>query len=283
VVTATKTKMAQAVPTEKTTAHTPPIALPAAQVTGYDTDIRFYSTRYKQGGRTVYALDLSLAEIAALIPAPDPDRPTPGNRAIRPAHAAEFGKYVREHEHWVAPGLILRAPAMFHFEILTEIGGTQFGVISFPRLALMDIHILDGQHRILGIHLAVLGIADDLDKARSTLASARRVDPKGRAVADTNKRISALNAQRERLAKERITMQIFVEENMIAYRQMFFDIADNALGITSSVKARFDNRKVVNRALEAVMEHPLLTGRVDPEGDRVGRGSPYLMGAKHVA
>ena len=38
-----------------------------------------------------------------------------------------------------------------------------------------------------------------------------------------------------------------VEDDSTAYKQMFFDIADNALGITSSVRARFDSRKVVNR------------------------------------
>ena len=64
---------------------------------------------------------------------------------------------------------------------------------------------------------------------------------------------------------------------------MFFDIADNALGITSSVRARFDSRKVVNRGLEEVMKHALLKDRVDPEQDRMGRNNPNLMGAKHVA
>jgi hypothetical protein len=64
---------------------------------------------------------------------------------------------------------------------------------------------------------------------------------------------------------------------------MFFDIADNALGITSSVRARFDSRKVVNRSLEDVMKHSLLVGRVDLEQDRISGTSPFLMGAKHVA
>ena len=64
---------------------------------------------------------------------------------------------------------------------------------------------------------------------------------------------------------------------------MFFDIADNALGITASVRSRFDSRKVVNRALPLISDHPLLLGRVDPEGDRLGRGSPFMFGAKHVA
>ena len=64
---------------------------------------------------------------------------------------------------------------------------------------------------------------------------------------------------------------------------MFVDIADNALGITSAIRVRFDNRKVVNRTLDAVMKHALLRGRVDEYQDRVGGDSPNLLGAKHVA
>ena len=39
------------------------------QLTGYDPDIQFYATRYRQGGRTVYSLDLALTQIAELLPA----------------------------------------------------------------------------------------------------------------------------------------------------------------------------------------------------------------------
>lgn len=95
--------------------------------------------------------------------------------------------------------------------------------------------------------------------------------------------ISKLMEQRERFARDRTSLQIFIEDDQATYKQMFFDIADNALGITSSVRARFDSRKVVNRSLEDVMKHALLKGRVDPEQDRMGRNNPNLMGAKHVA
>ena len=66
------------------------------------------------------------------------------------------------------------------------------------------------------------------------------------------------------------------------YKQVFVDIADNALGISRAVSVRFDRRKVVNRALETVMTHPLLEKRVDEQSDRITRTSQYLMGAKHV-
>lgn len=253
------------------------------QLTGYDPDIRFFATRYRQGERTVYSLDLSLTQIAELLPAPDPNNPTEGNRRIKEGHARSFGEYVREHRDWVAPALVLRGPDIFRFEPKERIGGTEFGVMAFPRLASTDLRILDGQHRILGIHLAIRGIASDLEKARSGLAAGKRNGAEPAVLAQFQDKIDLLNAQRERFARERTTLQMFIEDDQVAFRQMFFDIADNALGITSSVRARFDSRKVVNRSLEEVMKHALLKGRVDPEQDRISRGNQNLMGAKHVA
>ena len=262
-------------------AKTANITVPEA--TGYASTTSLYATKYKQGGRTVFGLDLSLDQIADLIDKPDPEKLTPGNRAIRPKHAADFARYIRDHNGWVSPAMILRSPSIFKFEPITEIAGAQFGLLTFPVKKASDIHILDGQHRILGIHIAQAQIRDEIDKARSALATARRVDPKGKSVTDAQKRITALEKQQERLGLERISVQIMVEEDPQAYKQAFFDIADNALGITASVKSLFDSRKVVNRALEAVFQHPLLNGRVDQERDRVTRNSPFLVGAKHVA
>lgn len=255
----------------------------APRVTGYDTDIKYYANRYKQGGRTTYSLNLSPLQVISTIHRPDPSQATPGNRAINAKHAQGFAKYFREHDSWVVPGMIMRVAEPFDFELIEEVEGASFGVISFPRQAAGDIHILDGQHRILGFYLASEQINQDLDKARNQLAMARRVDPHGAAVREAENRIKELEAQRARFERERVDLTIVVESDPAAYKQMFFDIADNAKGISGSVKARFDARKVVNRSLEAVLLHPLLLNRVDIEQDRIGRGSIYFLGARHVA
>src|SRR3954454_18101993 len=97
------------------------------QVTGYDPDVRLFATRYRQGARRVFSLDLSLTQIAGLLPAPNPARPTEGNRRIKEKHAREFGDYVRSQPEWVAPALVLRAPDIFDFEVRESISGTEFG------------------------------------------------------------------------------------------------------------------------------------------------------------
>jgi hypothetical protein len=252
-------------------------------VSGYSTHDKYFATRFIQGKRRIYAIELTPTEIAAYLPKPDPERPTEGNRRVRLAHAAAFGAYIREHEEWVCPAILLRAPDIFEYETTEEIGSTQFGVLGIPKLARSEIRILDGQHRILGIHLALEAIANELESNRDGRAKAKKNGSPEEMVKDFGDKIADLERQRSRLSEERLAVQVAIEDDSTAYKQMFVDIADNALGISSSIRTRFDNRKVVNRCVEPVSKHALLVGRVDAEQDRMGTKNPNLVGAKHVA
>ncbi|MGC1184870.1 MAG: DNA sulfur modification protein DndB, partial [Candidatus Dormiibacterota bacterium] len=179
------------------------------------------------------------------------------------------------------PALLLRAPDIIQFDPQNKIGATQFGVLSLPRLARTEIKILDGQHRILGLNYAIEDLAGELEEKRSLLSSAKRQE-NPELERDYRQRIIELEALRQRLHDEAIAIQILIEDDVRQGEQMFVDIADNALGITSAIRARFDDRKVVNRCLDEVLNHALLKGRVDMEQDRIGPQSPYLLGAKHV-
>lgn len=251
-------------------------------ITGITTQEQAYATRYKQGGRTVYALTLSPAELISMIAQPDPKIPNPGNRAIRENHARAFADYYLKHENWVIPAIILRAPNIFSFEPDNDRG---WGVLSYPKTSAMDIQILDGQHRILGFHIAARVIQQQAEKARDFRARALRSEGGNKnapVVREAQAQIQAAEDLAHRFTTERVNVEIHVTDDTMAYRQMFFDIADNALGITASVKTRFDSNKVANRALPLVLEHPLLLGRVDLESDRVKTNSNDLMTAKHV-
>jgi hypothetical protein len=252
------------------------------EMTGYDTEDRYYASRYKQGGRTTYTLELPLAVITQTVPKPDPNKLTEGNRKINDAHARSFGAYVRDHKDWVAPALILRATDVFEFEAIEDIGKVQFGVLKIPKIARTELKILDGQHRILGLHYAMETLIDEMSKARDRLAEARRQENK-QLLPDYEARIKQLEDQRARLHNELIGVHVYLEDDPERYKQMFVDIAENALGISTTIKTRFDHRKVVNRALDAVLSHALLDGRVDMQQDRVKGSSLMLMGAKHVA
>jgi hypothetical protein len=253
------------------------------EISGYATHDEFYASHYPQGLRRVYAIDLTPAEIAAFLPKPDPDHPTEGNRRVRKAHAAAFGTYLREHETWICPALLLRAPDIFDYSVIETVGETEFGKIAIPRLARTDIRILDGQHRILGIHLGLEDIAAELEKERDARSTAKNNGSPAAAIKIHEDKIKELERQRKRLNTERISVQIVIEDSVPAFKQMFVDIADNALGISSSIRTRFDSRKIVNRCVEPVAKHALLEGRVDEEKDRIGASNPNLVGAKHVA
>lgn len=254
--------------------------LPAA--TGYNATEVYYGTRFIQGGRTNYLLDLSLLQIISLVPRPNPSVATVGNRRINAKHASDFASYLRATPEWVVPGIILRAEHSFDFKAaIGDDGGVAFGAISYKRSATPDLHILDGQHRILGVYLAIDNINSDLEKINDLIQTARRNQDEN-SVRDFTKTRDALLQQSKRFETESIPVQIMVEADPAKYRQAFYDIAENAKGITASVRARFDSRKAVNRALEDILAHPLLANRTETEADRLPRVSPNITTAKHV-
>ncbi|MBT2484759.1 MULTISPECIES: DNA sulfur modification protein DndB [unclassified Microbacterium] len=257
-------------------------------VAGIATEEQTYATRYKQGGRTVFGLSLSPAQIVNMVPRPDPSVPNPGNRAIRENHAKAFADYYLSRESWVIPGIILRAPSIFKFdsEMEPSDGFAQWGVMSYPKRSASKIQILDGQHRILGFHIALQLIAQQIEKAQDFRARAMRAehgDKTSSAVREAEAALRAARSLEDRFSSERVSVELQVTDDTREYRQMFFDIADNALGITASVRSRFDSFKVVNRALPTVLEHPLLDKRVDLENDRLKRNSSDYATARHVA
>jgi hypothetical protein len=249
---------------------------------GYGTHDEYFATRFQQGGRTVYSLDLSIPQLVATLPKPDPDKPQQGNRRIQLAHARGFGEYIRERPDWVSPSLLLRAPEdEFSFEAKREIGGTEFGILRVPRLARNQLKILDGQHRILGFHLAWELVDQSIQDRREALAIARRNGSP--AIRDAERNLDKATRLREQLAAARVSIDIVIVDDPEAYKQVFVDIADNAKGVTRTLSARFDRRKVVHRALPLVVEHPLLETRVEEESDRLSTSNTNLLTAKNVA
>ena len=253
-------------------------------LSGYSDSDEYLATRFKQGGRDVYCVDLSVPQLVTTLPRPDPNRQLDGNRRINLPHAKAFATYVRENKNWVIPPLLLRASeGIFEFEPKKNIGSTEWGILKLPRLAQHDLKIIDGQHRILGFHLACGDQREELNAAKGKLATMKRRDdaPEKR---QQQRLVGKIDAESQRLGKERVSVQIVVVDAEEEYKQMFVDIANNAKGISRTVRDRFDSRQVVNRCLDAVMEHRLLKDRVDIERDNVsGRTNENLTSVRSVA
>lgn len=252
--------------------------LDTSGVTGVRRSDSFVAVRLKQGARRVYAIQLPLEDVSRVLPVPDPQHPTPGNRKVDAKHAADFGKYVRSHPEWVAPPLLVRDNGRCTFTADLKLpGGTEVGILEVPHGAVLKI--VDGQHRVLGLHDATAAISREEDNLLEQLARAKNL---GNDTADLGAKLTELAADKERFATEHLGVYVYEEGSPDAYEQMFFDVADNALGIRQAVKVRFDNRKLINRTFDPVAKHKLLQGRIDVEQDRITGSNPNLLGAKHV-
>jgi len=259
------------------------IGLNMAEPSGYSTHDEYFATRFQQGERVIYSVDLSIPQLVSTLPEPDPNRQQPGNRKINLSHAKAFAEYIQERDNWVCPSLMLRAPeGEFQFRSEREIAGTELGILAIPRLAREALKILDGQHRILGFHIAWRSLSESIQKGREEVAVARRSGPE-ELVKEIDRRLARRLALRDQLSQARVSIDIVVVDDPEAYKQVFVDIADNAKGVTRTLSARFDRRKVVHRALPLVAEHPLLKGRVEEESDRLSSVNPNLLTAKNVA
>ena len=251
--------------------------------TGITTHDLIRAIRFKQGGRTVYSFTVSPDELTYLVSEPDPDVPVESNREIRPKHAEEFGEYFANTPTWIIPSILLRTRKPLEFEIESEEGNSAFGAIKIPRGSNFEVYTLDGQHRTLGFFMAKRRLSSERESAVEALYAAKRTYPGTASERLAQERLDAINASIKRFQDERIAIQLYVEADPQSYRQMFFDIADNALGITAAVRARFDSRKAVNRALPEILEHPLIKTRHERERDSVKMSSPNFLTIKEIA
>lgn len=243
--------------------------------------LKYVAVRSTQGNRTLYTIQVRLSDVPVILPVPDPEQPTPGNRRVNPQHAKKFGEYVRDKRDWVAPPLLARDAGRCVFKEQQSIEGEMaLGILEVPWAsgASRALKIIDGQHRVLGIDLQIKEIEAGLTRTEDDLLRAKD-DAKKDQLAQ---RMEDLRKRQKRLQAEHVALQIYVESEPENFEQMFYDVADNALGINQAVKVRFDSRKVLNRTLYEATKHALLKGRVDEEQDRLGGNNPNLLGAKHV-
>jgi hypothetical protein len=121
------------------------------------------------------------------------------------------------------------------------------------------IGIIDGQHRVYGIHHTFEKL--DSDRENAEIQQMEMID-------------EVMN----RLKQESITIELFVEDRHEKYEHMFFDIAENPLKMRKGIKIRFNNEDPLDRMLmKQLSQHPLLTKNVDEEQDRVAGASQYLL------
>lgn len=254
------------------------------QLSGYEDSKQLMAQRYNRGGKSLFVIALPLHLIATHMPIPDPEQPFEGNRRVDLKHATDFARYWRANSRWATPPLLLDTtyPLAHDFEARLKVAGVEFGVAHLPHNSAAELQILDGQHRILGWTIAARDISLELKKAREGLLSAKEnEDPISIQVAEA--KVADLAGQQKRLRDEYVTVEILEGVSLADHKQYFHDIATNAKGITKSLTASFDRRKMENRvAVEASSIVPLLKGRVDFEKTNAVGQSPNLISGKNL-
>jgi DGQHR domain-containing protein len=225
--------------------------------------VEFSATKHRMGGRDVYSFTVPLAQLSSLAPVPNPDQPFPGNRRVNPRHGGLFGQYIRERYDWVAPPILLRIPeyAVSFSAEASKSDGVIRGKISIDTGNTPGDHvgIIDGQHRVYGIHHTF----EKLDRDRES-AEVQQME--------------MIDEVMNRLKQESITVELFVEDRQEKYEQMFFDIAENPLKMRKGIKIRFNNQDPLDRMIMMVLsQHELLAKNIDEEQDRVAGASQYLL------
>jgi DNA-sulfur modification-associated len=244
------------------------------------------ATRYKQGGRQMYHVVVTLANLTTIIvKRPDPNQPIEGNRKVDAARAKKFGDYILKEAGWVSPAIIVRVPSgeVKFKQVKPFEDGTAWGVLTVPLHVLTEILLLDGQHRTLGTFLGLDEINGRISRLRDLVSAAERTGEPA-LVADHQKRLQTELATRDRLGQEHISIDVAVVSTGTA-KQMFADINNNAKGVNPDYKTVLDQRDVVNRiTIDLINDHPLLTGRVEHgQATRMSVTNPNLIGAKSVA
>ncbi|MBO8196430.1 hypothetical protein ITI46_33070 [Streptomyces oryzae] len=239
----------------------------------------YLAIRTSQGGRTVYSVRVPLLDLPTILPVPDPNNVDKDNRKVDRLHAKHFGEYLHTKQDWVAPTLLARDGGGCTFEKVDEHGAVGYLTVPWAIGGVSSLRTIDGQHRVLGVAIEKQRITDAISSVDRDMARKVSPDKAAKLEAERNKLIG----QMDRLKAEFVGLDIYLEPDPIKAQQMFVDVADNAKGISSAVRARFDSYKVANRTLSDVIDHPLLKGRVDAEQDRMTLKNPNFMGAKHVA
>lgn len=239
----------------------------------------YLAIKTMQGGRPVYTTRVPLLDLPTILPVPDPNNVDKDNRKVDRLHAKQFGEYLDTKQDWVAPALLARDGGGCTFEKLDELGAVGYLTVPWAIGGISSLRTIDGQHRVLGVSIEKQRITDAINGIDREMARKVSTDKAAKLEAERDKLVSQMN----RLKSEFVGLDIYVEPDPIKSQQMFVDVADNAKGISSAVRARFDSYKVANRTLSDVIDHPLLKGRVDAEQDRMTLKNPNLLGAKHVA
>ncbi len=260
-------------------------------LTGAQPKDGYSAIRIKQGKRVHYLLSVPLHAVQLVLPKVNADVIAEDNRELKIKHAEDFAVYIRENDGWHSGPLTVRTSSnvcdFIPYGGVPEGSPGVPGVLEVPRVARDAFRIVDGQHRTYGITKLLEDLNNEVISIRQKIHDAEQRGESQELINQFRNQEKSVNDIQARLEKESVVIDLIIEDDQTAARQVFVDVADNAEGIKKTIVNRFDQRKVVNRALKTMMLpeniHILLKDRVDNQQDTVTGKNENFIAASKVA
>jgi hypothetical protein len=231
-------------------------------------------------------LSVPVTQIVETLERPDHTKAIESNRKIDLKHAQDFAKYLLKNPDFVCPSVLVRVqPGVLSFQQVQAFDAfhTAWGFVEYRLGDIVLLLLVDGQHRVLGIWIAVEEATRKIADLKATISKAQRNGDKA-VEADLGKQLAGWEDKLQRLMVGSLTVQ-FVEIGVEQGRRLFVDINDNVKGIRADFRTYLDDRTAVGLITADVCErHPLLLGRVET-GQDIGfsKTSKALLGFKGVS
>jgi hypothetical protein len=251
---------------------------------GYSVTKELAAQQVTRGGKTVYILSLPIQLVPVHLPIPDPSRPIDSNRAVSKSHAEGFGAYwLKNVGSWTVPPLLVDTADHLKFdEKFTITDGPRLGVLHLPDYSNQILRTLDGQHRILGWALVRNRLIKDLEAAQEQFQIAQRT---GTAIEKdlATEKLEQTRASLQRMQTEQVTLEIVSGVTEHEHKTFFVTIADNAVGINTSERARMDETNMTSRVAKQLVDTlDVLQNRVEMRKSSAGKSSKDLVSLANV-
>jgi len=246
----------------------------------------------RSGKKTVVA-QLTIDSLRHLMPEVIPGAHIDANREVKAKRLEALADYyINNADRWILPPVLVDTELDLEFisqgtitvgnaKLLGEDNSTksvtiEVGVCQIPTAMEHALVILDGQHRIGGLVLAFnrtearrLVLLDELSRLDAQEMDILQQSKRKELAAD----LEACNQLLDRFSQDTITVEIKTGTSLAIHKEWFVTIADNALGINKSERARLDSVNKSSAIARAIRDlHPLLSGEIgsrSPKDQRV--------------
>jgi DGQHR domain-containing protein len=235
------------------------------------TEIEVSGIEFEQGGRKVYSLTPTVAEVLQMVP----ERATPdviqdANRRLYEPHAREFGEYLLREPQWISGAMMagVATQAVKYDDRRHR--------VTLDASDLTFIKLFDGQHRRRGIEYALAKNMEEIENLTARLTASPNPD-------ELKDEIEDKKEWAETFVNQTVPLLLYVEDDLIALQQMYADISHVRVPDAITV-ARFDKRDPFNTAaLELADTHKALKNLVEMEKNTLGQRADAVLTLNQLA